>query len=168
MRGWPILEKTGSKSVGTPSGLGKNFERLASWNSALKSLASPNWDALCQASWNRLTSVRRQASLSDERAWANVLKEIKSAADDFLESVEYKVAQLQGPLSLGPTVSSYIVFSLAEQEYSDLTPPFLFSPIIMPILQAGYLPCGWEGRRLSLSEKQGGIDVLPAGPFLFY
>jgi len=68
---------------------------------------------------------------------------------------------------LQATISWDILGILVEREFDDVTAPAFYIPVLLPVYQAGHLPCGWTGPKLDTYWSSGSAP-LPKGEILIH
>lgn len=130
-------------AVGVPDS--KKVVVVASWNEAIKSCNTIEWENIGIENANKLS--RPVARIDRERfeRWNEIVREIKPSV---IALVERKIAAVEREHAL-PKVFRHavewdILSAYLEAEYSDLVPLGFYTELASWYMK-GHFPCGWEG-----------------------
>lgn len=117
---------------------------LSSWEQAVESCSSQEWEDLCLENANRLRRQVRRHSVDDFERWNDLVDQIKPTTEAL---VERKIADVVREHHLPKTFSDDIRWQILhicmETEYSDIVPPAFYMDLALWYLK-GHFPCGWE------------------------
>lgn len=110
-------------------------------------LASTSWGNALLEGNNELSLWLHNHAKDDRRSWNDRVDELKAG---LLAELAPSWQTRQEALGLGPPLAStlqWIVLGAAlELAYMPLGHPARFFLNLLPVLEAGHLPCGWKGR----------------------
>lgn len=110
-------------------------------------LASTSWKNALLEAQNELSSWLHHHAHDDYQSWNERVKRLKAG---LLAELEPVWQDRQHELDLGPDLVStlqWIILGAAmELEYLAFHHPARFFLNLLPVLEAGHLPCGWKGR----------------------
>ncbi len=120
---------------------------LSTWQEAQARMSSTSWvNAQLEAS-NELTVWLHRNARDDYRSWNERVGRVKAGLVAELEPVWKR---RQEELGLGPRLVSglqqIVVGAAMELDYLSFGHPARFFLSLLPVLEAGHLPCGWKGR----------------------
>jgi hypothetical protein len=162
LRTFPLLENCGSATA-AQYGI-----RISSWERALDEAIDRNWENLCKSCSNRINQRCVLAKISNERAWNSVVGEINDILVPVCDRVDRYFSSINAPWSIAGHVIFQLRSAVEETEYSDVTPPFFFLPVLLPVYRAGLFACGWDGAPLAEVQLDGSLDRLPSGRLKVY
>jgi hypothetical protein len=142
--------------------------QVGSWHEALELCDSEKWSALQLMTKNRNAGEVNRLNWDRCQSWnavcAALRPEIAKIVDGFCE----RLGNTHKPTTdLKASVSWDILGVLLEREFDDVTTPAFYIPVLLPIYQAGHLPCGWTGPKLDTYWSSGSA-ALPTGEILIY
>ena len=133
----------------------KQVEFASSWNKAIESCSSSDWENLTLEAANQLRERIREKSSERLNQWNSILKVVKPFSDALVRD---KTAYVAGANNLPESFLNCVrwdIFHLCmESEYSDLVEPAFFSSLSFYYFN-GHFPCGFSG-------------VFPEGRFVVY
>ena len=120
---------------------------LSTWEEAKARMGSTSWENATLEGSNELTVWLHNNARDDYRSWNERVKRIKAGLVAELAAVWKR---RQEELGLGPEIvselQSIVVGAAMELEYLSVGHPARFFLNLLPVLEAGHLPCGWKGR----------------------
>jgi hypothetical protein len=141
---------------------------VASWSEALELCHSASWDALQLMTKNRLAEVVNRLNWDRCQEWNGVCAALRPEIAKIVQASIERTHQTNGETTdLQGTMSWDILGILLEREFDDLTPPVFYLPVLLPIYEAGHLPCGWTGPKVDTGWSAGSAP-LPVGEVLIY
>jgi hypothetical protein len=141
---------------------------VGSWREALDLCQSETWEALQLMIKNRHGGTVNQLNWDRCQGWNAVCDELRPEISKIIEANFHRVRETHKVTTkLQDTVSWDILCILLEREFEDVTPPAFYIPVLLPIYQAGHLPCGWTGPKLD-TDWSSGSAALPGGEVLIY
>jgi hypothetical protein len=123
----------------------KAAKSLSSWQEAIESCGSAEWEDLCLEAANQY--CERLAERAPERfqAWNDIVLAIKPAVIALVrEKTKQIVEENDLPTALVNTVNWDILHLCMEAEYADVYPPGFFASQAYWYVK-GHFPCGWQG-----------------------
>lgn len=118
---------------------------LASWDEAIASCSSPEWEDLCLEAANQYRERLVERSPTEFARWNEVVQEVKPAAIALVrEKTQDVVARNSLPKVFVDTVEWDILHLCMESEYADIQQPGFYASQAYWYAQ-GHFPCGWEG-----------------------
>lgn len=152
--------------VGQPHRLPHNS--VSSWRVALELCHSETWDSLQLMTKNRHADLVNRLNWDRCQSWNAVWAELRPEIDRTIETTFQRVRRThEVTTDLQGAMSWDMLGILLEREFEDVTPPTFYIPVLLPIYQAGHLPCGWTGPKLDTDWSSGSAQ-LPAGQVLIY
>ena len=118
---------------------------VSSWEAAIESCCSPNWENLCLEAVNQYCA--RLAERAPERLaqWNELVAEIKKIS---IPLVRHKIGDVVRENSLSQcfedTVQWDVLHLCMEAEFSDVFPPGFYASQAY-WYSKGHFPCGWSG-----------------------
>ena len=110
-------------------------------------MGSTSWENAALEASNELTVWLHNNARDDYRSWNERVARVKVSLVAELEPV-WKRRQQE--LGLGPELvselKSIVVGAAMELDYLSFGHPARFFLNLLPVLEAGHLPCGWKGR----------------------
>ena len=130
--------RVGSKDTG-------HAKVLSSWDEAIESCRSVEWENLCLEAANQYCERLAEASPAIFSRWNEVVEMVRPAAVDLVrEKASAVVAQFNLPPVFIDTVNWDILHVCLEAELADvITPGYYASQAYWYVV--GHFPCGWEG-----------------------
>ena len=161
LRNAPLLQQ-----IGQPHTL--EHRSVGSWREALELCHSESWDALQLMTKNRHADVVNRLNWDRCQGWNSVCADLRPEIAKIIEACFQRVRETHKVTTdLQGTMSWDMLGILLEREFEDVTPPAFYMPVLLPIYQAGHLPCGWTGPKLDTDWSSGSAQ-LPAGEVLIY
>ena len=121
------------------------FVVLRSWDKAVASCASDEWQDLLLEAANRYTESLARRSADRFQEWNRIVGEVKPFAEDLVARKAGAVVEAHGlPEIFEDTVRWDILHVCMEAEYADVSPPGFFASQAYWYVQ-GHFPCGWTG-----------------------
>ena len=118
---------------------------LSSWDEAVESCASPDWEDLCLEAANQYRERLAEASRAEFARWNDVDGLVKPAAVSLVrEKASSVVAAHQLPKVFVDTVEWDVLHLLMECEFADVHPPGFYASQAYWYAN-GHFPCGWSG-----------------------
>jgi len=118
---------------------------LFSWDEAIESCRSIEWENLCLEAANQYCERLAEASPGTFSRWNEVVEMVKPAALDLVrEKASTVVAQFSLPPVFIDTVNWDILHVCLEAEFADVIPPGYYASQAYWYV-VGHFPCGWEG-----------------------
>lgn len=118
---------------------------LSSWEEAMISCSSEDWDYLLNEAANQYGEKLRSRSRSRYNQWNAVVNELKPLTTSLvLNKVTPVVATYNLPKIFIDSVNWDILHFAIECEFSDIYPPGFFASQAY-WYTAGHFPCGWRG-----------------------
>jgi len=152
--------------IGQPHTLG--HRSVSSWREALELCHSESWDALQLMTKNRNADVVNRLNWDRCQGWNAVCAALRPEIGKMIETCFLRVREThEVTTDLQNTMSWDMLGILLEREFDDVTPPAFYMPVLLPIYQAGHLPCGWTGSKLDTYWSSGSAP-LPPGEILIY
>ena len=69
-----------------------------------------------------------------------------TAMDEFIQRIESRITECMGDDAKIRKAIRFDISSIVwEAQFSHISPPFFFCPVMLPIYEMGHLPCGWRG-----------------------
>jgi len=134
-------------NVGTPSGIEEpsKYILLRSWDEAVESCASLEWENLCLEAVNQYRQRLLERSPQRYSQWNVVADSVKDTADELVyRKIEAVVRDYNLPQSFVDTVRWDIFHVCAEAEYADVFPAGFYASQAFWYVR-GHFPCGWRG-----------------------
>jgi len=120
---------------------------LSTWDEAMARMGALSWENARLGGENELTLWLHKNANDDYRSWNERAGRVKAG---LVAPLEPGWTRRQEELGLGPELVSglrWIVRAAAmELEYLPFGHPARFFLNLLPVLEAGHLPCGWKGR----------------------
>jgi hypothetical protein len=120
---------------------------LSTWDEATARMGATSWENAEREAANELTLWLHNNARDDYQSWNERVARVKASVVAELEPVWQR---RQEELGLGPQlvseVRTIVVGAAMEVEYISLGHPARFFLNLLPVLEAGHLPCGWKGR----------------------
>lgn len=144
-----------------------SYAFLPTINAVNESLLAAEWESFTLEARNRLTSYLSLRRPREYQAWNAVTEQYKRELSTFDAAVQAFI----GSSHLDPIFKhdfDWIILSMCmESHYQQLDTriPILFQHLL-PIYQAGHIPCGWRGE---IQEDPSGKPMnLASGTLLIY
>ena len=119
---------------------------LSSWEDAVASCASPDWEDLRHDALNHLGIRVLERSKSEYVKWNDIVREIKKTAIPLvLRKIQPVVCEHHLPKIFEVSVITDITRLCIEAEYAHVCPPGFFAGIAY-FYVTGHFPCGWSGQ----------------------
>jgi hypothetical protein len=65
-------------------------------------------------------------------------------------------------------IRGFICGAAFEVEFADIAPQLWYIPLLLPIFEAGHIPCGWDGKALNNDWKGNSHKDIPEGLIRVY
>jgi hypothetical protein len=157
----PLLDQ-----VGRPHTL--RHRSIGSWSEALKMCDSETWNALQLMTKNRTAGVVNRLNWHRCQEWNPVCAALRPETERIIGTCFQRISETNNVTAeLRNSMSWDLLIILLEQEFDDVTAPFFYIPVLLPIYLAGHLPCGWTGVKLD-TDWSSGSAPLPEGEVLIY
>lgn len=134
-------------NVGTNNGIpeGSIVALLSSWNEAIESCSSLEWDNLCLEAANQYRQRIGEQAPDRLRDWNNKIMSVRPIADRLASKIieEYCVDSDIREVLVN-TLRWDIVHICLEYEYADIYPPGYYASQAF-WYSTGHFPCGWSG-----------------------
>jgi len=118
---------------------------LSSWQEAIESAASDEWEDLRLDAANQLSRRILERSRERFRRWNEIALEVKNAIEpSVMRKIEVVTREHNLPKAFGDHVRWDIMHLCMEAEYADLCPPAFYAGISYFYVN-GHFPCGWSG-----------------------
>jgi hypothetical protein len=118
---------------------------LSSWDEAIDSCVSPQWEAMQLDASNRYRSRVLKVSVDRYRLWNNIAEELRPLTVDLVKRKTHGViSKFRLPKVFEDTVNWDILHLALEAEYADLVNPGFYA-IQAYWYTKGHFPCGWRG-----------------------
>lgn len=119
---------------------------LVSWEEAIKSCDSVEWENLCLEAANQYRERLIERSKERFQKWNDIAREIRPTAIALVRRKTIQVIQANSlPKVFLDTVDWDIAHLLMEAEYADVYPPGFYASQAYWYVK-GHFPCGWEGK----------------------
>jgi cell wall assembly regulator SMI1 len=131
-----------------PTELGLPFPAvwLSTWKETKTRMGSRSWhNAELEAS-NELTLWLHNNAPDAYQSWNERVARIKATVVAELEPVWKQRQEELGGLQLVSELRTIVVGAAMELDYLSFGHPARFFLNLLPVLEAGHLPCGWKGR----------------------
>jgi hypothetical protein len=152
--------------IGQPNNLSHRL--VGSWSEALELCHSESWEALQLMTKNRHAGIVNRLNWDRCQSWNAVCAALRPEIAKVIEASFEPLRETgQVTTDIQAAVSWDMLGVLLEREFDDVTPPAFYIPVLLPIYQAGHLPCGWSGPKLDTYWSSGSAP-LPAGEVLVY
>jgi hypothetical protein len=161
LRSTPLLSR-----IGQPYSL--PHQQVRSWREALEFCHGEKWDALQLMTKNRNADVVNRLNWDRFQNWNAVCAALRPEIAKMIDACFISMPQIYKVTNdLQATISWDMLGILVEREFDDVSAPAFYIPVLLPIYQAGHLPCGWTGPKLDTYWSSGSAP-LPAGEILIY
>ena len=161
MSSLPLLQKAGQAHA-------LPHRSVGSWDEALQLCHSEPWDALQLMTKNRQAELVNRLNWDRCQEWNGVCSALRPEISKIVEATVARISAARKVTDhLRGTVSWDVLCILLEREFDDVTPPAFYVPVLLPVYQAGHLPCGWTGSKLDTNWSANSAP-LPAGELLIY
>jgi hypothetical protein len=139
------------KSCGKPLPCPEDVDCRAAetWHEACQLSGRSMWENAELEARNQLTVFLALSFPEEDRQWNDVTDDARVGFVDNELPMKLRVALRRHglqpvPKSIVDSVQWNILAAIMEDAYGDLNPPRFFTKLL-PIYEAGHLPCGWEG-----------------------
>jgi len=124
----------------------KAAEILCSWDKAIKSCSSPEWEDLCMEAANQYREKLIEKSPERFHKWNDCMLLIKPVVQALVrEKTKQIIAENNLPKVFIDSVDWDIIHLCMEAEYADVYPPGFFASQAYWYMK-GHFPCGWQGQ----------------------
>jgi len=118
---------------------------LSSWQEALESSESDEWQNLCLEAANQLRERILERSRERLLQWNEIVDDLKKVTIPFVRrKIEAVVQTHHLPVCFEDTVQWDILHLCMESEYADVVAPAFYASQAYWYMK-GHFPCGWEG-----------------------
>ncbi|PSJ42234.1 hypothetical protein [Allosphingosinicella deserti] len=118
---------------------------LSTWDEAIASCASPEWEDLCLEAANQYRGRLAERSPSALAEWNETVGRVKPQVQSLVHDKTRAVVEGKGlPRVFSDSVDWDILHLCMEAEFADLYPPGFYASQGYWYAQ-GHFPCGWEG-----------------------
>jgi hypothetical protein len=118
---------------------------LGSWEEAVESCRSPEWEDLCLEAANQYCERLVERAPAEFERWNNVVFTVKPDSQALVrEKTADVIAKNNLPKSFLQAVDWDILHLCMEAEFADVYPPGFFASQSYWYLN-GHFPCGWKG-----------------------
>ncbi len=118
---------------------------LTSWEDALKSCTSPEWEDLCLEAANQYRERLGERSMERFRKWNDIVVELKKFIIPFVHGkIKATVEKYSLPRRFESAVQWDILHLCMECEYADVYPPGFYAGLAYWYANSRF-PCGWKG-----------------------
>jgi hypothetical protein len=119
---------------------------LKSWNEAIESCSSEEWEWLCLEAANQYRERLVERNLERYALWNNLVDELKPITMPLvLRKTAAVIAANNLPQVFLNTVQWDILHLCMEAEYADVFPAGYYASQAYWYMQ-GHFPCGWDGK----------------------
>lgn len=121
------------------------FVLVQSWDAAIASCCSQEWEDLLLEASNRYTDLISRKAPGLFQKWNKITEEMKAVTVPLVQrKIERVVRENDLPKVFEDTVQWDILAVCMEAEYADVQPPGFFKSQAYWYV-SGHFPCGWEG-----------------------
>lgn len=118
---------------------------LSSWDEAIESCGSPEWEDLCLEAVNQYCARLTEKSPEAYGSWNDKVAELRPLTQAVVrEKCASVVADCQLPKVFVDTVDWDILHLCMEAEFADVYPPGFYASQAYWYMK-GHFPCGWLG-----------------------
>ena len=118
---------------------------LSTWDEAKVRMGATSWENATLDGQNELTRWRHNHAHDAYQSWNERVRFVKKDLIEELEPI-WKQRQEELEVELIPELRWVVVGAAMELEYLSFGHPARFFLNLLPVLEAGHLPCGWKGR----------------------
>jgi hypothetical protein len=120
-------------------------EVLSSWEEAIESCSSPEWENLCLEAANQYRGKLVERSIAEFARWNDVVGIVKPAAISLVrEKTRDVISKNNLPEVFLDTVNWDILHLCMEAEFADVFPAGFYASQANWYAK-GHFPCGWRG-----------------------
>lgn len=120
-------------------------EVVSTWQEAIESCSSADWEDLCLEAANQYRERLREVAPARLNTWNEVVGAVKPVAQALVRTKTASiVAEHSLPKVFVDTVDWDILHVLVEAEFADVFPPGFYASQAYWYV-AGHFPCGWRG-----------------------
>jgi hypothetical protein len=128
---------------------------LTSWQEAIESCSSPEWEELCTEAANQYRARLQERSAGVLENWNEIVKIVKPASQSLVREMTHEVIKEHDlPKVFLDTVDWDILHLCMESEFADIYPAGFYASQAY-WYSKGHFPCGWQG-----AFPQGGRLVV--------
>jgi hypothetical protein len=121
------------------------FVILSSWEDAIASCTSSEWEELLLEASNRYTDLLASKAPARFQSWNQVVVELKALTEPLVSRKVATVLEEHDLLKeFVDSVQWDILGACMEAEFADVQPPGFFASQAFWYVQ-GHFPCGWKG-----------------------
>lgn len=118
---------------------------LTSWEAAVASCGSPEWEDLCLEASNQYCERLVERSRERFNQWNEFVDELKGSTEPLVRRKTKSVVSVHAlPKVFEQTVQWDILHLCMEAEYADVYPPGFYASQAYWYVK-GHFPCGWDG-----------------------
>ncbi len=118
---------------------------LTSWQEAVASCNSQEWDDLLLEAANRYRSSLLRLSRSHFVKWNTVVEDLKKYTEPLVKrKMDEAVSSLGVPKDIESTVQWDVLHLAVEAAFADVCPPGFYASQAFWYVK-GHFPCGWQG-----------------------
>lgn len=123
----------------------ESAEILSSWEEALESCGSAEWEGLCEEAAHQYRERIKEKSLTGLAKWNDIVDSIKPVSQTLVREKTQRVIQDHNlPKAFLDTVDWDILHLCMEAELADIYPPGFYASQSYWYMK-GHFPCGWKG-----------------------
>lgn len=137
-----LYEKEWFRNIGA---IETSVEVLDSWDKAIESCGSLEWEGLCLEATNQYCERLVERSPEKFNQWNDTVSAIKPIVQALVEEkTELAMREFNLPKIVYDTVFWDILHLGMESEYADIFPPGFYASLAF-WYDRGHFPCGWRG-----------------------
>jgi hypothetical protein len=137
---------------------------VKSLSAAIKFSKSLKWSNFHTAIMNRDMALMRQKIDLSSKEYNDTAVEIRT----FSYALGDEMAKGSVASHFNGDIRGFICGAAFEVEFADVTPQLLYVPLLLPVFEAGHLPCGWDGKALNNDWKGNSFKDIPEGLIRVY
>jgi hypothetical protein len=132
---------------------------VKSLSAAITFSKSLKWSNFDTAIMNRSMAIKGQKIDLSSKEYNDTVVEIRTAA----YALGNEIAKEGVASHFNGDIRGFICGAAFEVEFLDIAPQLLYIPLLLPIFEAGHLPCGWDGKALKNDWKGNSYKDIPEG-----
>lgn len=149
------------------------WERVQDWPTACRGLAEAKWQNFTLELLNRYrellwSRIPEREIAAFEDGWNDRSDVINQRIDELCAELPLKILPFKDARVFNLTVRKEIRCMAMEADNQNILPPVFFQPLLLPVYEAGRLPCGWSGRPLPQGWHGNALSDLPHGSLRVY